>query len=298
MPVGIIINPISGSSGHNKEDVARERRARAERGARDAGVDVEIVFTRARGHAGSLAAAFAERDMDVVAWGGDGTVNEAAGPLIGGPRAIGIVPSGSGDGLARGLGLPLTPAEALPVALAARAQAIDIGLIGQRHFLNIAGIGFDAAVATRFNARRIRGWRGYIESVLSLVWSYEAQRYSVSLDERPIADGNLFLIGFANARMYGNGLVLAPDASPCDGRFDVVMVGGGRPIAQLWRARRLVLFCRRPARGVHRAYAKTARVSGERLLCHVDGEAFSATGGIDVRIQPAALRVKGFTPRP
>jgi diacylglycerol kinase (ATP) len=149
-PIGIIINPMSGGGGRH-DDAGRMRRARAERGARDAGIAVEIALTAARGHAALLAADFAARGMDVIAWGGDGTVNEAAGPLIGGTIAIGIVPSGSGDGLARGLGLPLDPAKALAAALTKPAHPIDVGYLADRHFLNIAGIGFDAAVGTRFN---------------------------------------------------------------------------------------------------------------------------------------------------
>jgi diacylglycerol kinase (ATP) len=297
MPIGIIINPISGAGGRHA-DAARERRARAEHGALALGADVEIAMTSARGHAAELAAGFAARGMDVVAWGGDGTVNEAAGPLIGGPQAIGIVPSGSGDGLARGLGLSLDPSEALVFALGEHARAIDVGIIANRHFLNIAGIGFDAAIATRFNQQGQRGLMGYMRAGLPLIWSYRAPRYRFSLDDGPSVDGARLLIGFANAPTYGNGLVLDADADACDGWLDVVVADAGPWWRQLWRARRLSIGLRKPAEGVHRARARTARVSGERLVCHVDGETFETSGEIEVRIRPGALRVKGLNRPP
>src|SRR6185436_3483978 len=137
-----------------------------------AGVDGEVLLTRARGHGAEIAAGLAGRVERVVAWGGDGTINEIAGPLIQSSSALGIVPAGSGDGLARGLGLRRDTETALRTALSAPAMAIDVGFLGGRHFLNIAGVGFDADVARTFNQRAKRGGLGYASVSLKRVWSY------------------------------------------------------------------------------------------------------------------------------
>jgi YegS/Rv2252/BmrU family lipid kinase len=290
MPIGIIINPISGAGGR-RATAGPTRRRLAERGARAAGVHVEIALTEHRGHAAALAAGFVARGMDVVVWGGDGTVNEAAGPLIGTQTTLGIVPSGSGDGLARSLEVPLATDDALQVALTGRASAIDVGYLGDRHFLNIGGIGFDAVIAARFNQLATRGVSGYITSGLRLVWSYAAARYQVELGDTAF-EGEKFLIGFANGREYGNGIVLAPDAIASDGWLDVVIVDGGSPLRQLWRARRLAVGRRRPAEGLLRTRVQRARVSGDRMVCHVDGETFEASGELAIRIAARALRIR------
>ena len=292
MAVGIVINPISGATGRRPGEAAR-RRARAAEWAARAGVEVEVVLTDARGHGASLAREFVGRGWDVVAWGGDGTVNEVAGALIGTSSALGVVPSGSGDGLARSIGLPLETDEALQSALSGSAGAIDVGYLGDRHFLNIAGIGFDAAVGVRFNREGTRGVLGYARHGLTLVWSYAPERYRLTFDGR-IVTGEKFLIGFANGREYGNHLVLAPDADAQDGWLDVVVVDGGSPLRELWRARRLGFRSRQPAEGVHRTRVRIASVSGERLVCHVDGETFETSGELQVRIEPGALRVRGL----
>lgn len=254
---------------------------------------IEVAITTGRGHGAELARAAVARGADrVIAWGGDGTVNEIAGPLIGSRTVFGIVPSGSGDGFARGVGLSRDPERAVTAALTAPARALDVGWLSGRHFLNIAGIGFDAVIAAGFNHRRTRGLVGYVTGGLSLVWSYKADTYELRLDDQP-SEGTRFLIAFANGRQYGNGIVLAPDADFADGVLDAVIVHDGSPLMQLWRARRIGFRPRRPAHGIVRARIQTASVTGDRLQCHVDGETFEATGRIDVRLQPGGLLVAG-----
>src|SRR5262245_56752694 len=143
----VIINPISGARGH-RVGSSEARRTIAERVARAHGRAIDVAITTGRGHGAELARAAVARGADrVIAWGGDGTVNEIAGPLIGSRTAFGIVPSGSGDGFARGVGLSRDPERAVAAALTAPARALDVGWLAGRHFLNIAGIGFDAVIA-------------------------------------------------------------------------------------------------------------------------------------------------------
>ena len=292
MHVGVIVNPFSG--GPRAPLPSGAARLAAVRAMADRTAEaIEVAATNGHGHAAELAREFVARGSSrVVVCGGDGTVNEAAGPLIGTGVALGIVPSGSGDGLARGLGLRRPVDEAFAAAVRQPARAIDVGFLGDRHFLNIAGVGFDAAVADVFNRRSKRGHAGYLRDSLLGVWSYKPLKYDVKVGNERF-EGPRFVVAFANCREYGNGLILAPDADPGDGQLEMIMVAGGSAIQQFWRARRLSWRRLAPAEGVRRSRITSASVSGERLQCHVDGQPFETTGRLDVRIQPGGILIAG-----
>jgi diacylglycerol kinase (ATP) len=292
MRAAIIINPRSGlKKTHHTADGTRLERAK--RWVESAGVRADIELTTRSGHAEELAAKAVADGIDrIVAWGGDGTVNEVAGALFGTVAALGIVPGGSGDGLARSLGLPRDAEEAMRIALTGKSKPIDVGWLAGRHFLNIAGIGFDAEVAHRFSKRQSRGTRGYLVESLGLVWSYVCPTYRIKLTAGSQEfSGPHFVVAFANGREYGSGLVIAPEADPSDGLFDMVLVTGGGPLRQLWRSRRLAFRRMSPAEGVWRDRVKGASIEGEHLCCHVDGEPFEAQGLVELRLEPAALKV-------
>jgi diacylglycerol kinase (ATP) len=257
-------------------------------------IDLETVVTTAPGHAIELARGFVARRFDVViAWGGDGTANEVAGPLIGTTTALGIVAEGSGDGFARGLGLPREADAALTAATDRPGVPVDVGHFGNRHFLNVAGVGFDGEVAHAFHAEGTRrGGLSYVRHGLQLAWSYRGQPYSLTLDGRH-SDETLYLLAFANGREYGNGAILAPDADVSDGWLNVILLEKGPLWRQLWRARRIKFAVHRPAQGIRRFRVQSARVEARHLRCQVDGEPFDAAGAVDVRIAPGALRVAG-----
>jgi len=293
MRAAIIINPVSGR--HGVGTTAGRRRAELARRVLDRrGIDGDVALTEGPGHAHELAGAFLSKQIErIVAWGGDGTINEVAGALVGTTTTLGIVPAGSGDGVAGSLRLSLATEPALEVALSGRVGAIDVGFLGSRHFLNIGGIGFDAAVGRAFNMRRTRGGLGYLTGGLSMAWSYQCVPYRLRLDDQEWS-GERFLVVFANGREYGNHIPIAPDADPSDGWLDVVAVDRGPFLRQLWRARRLIVGRRKPAEGVYRTRVRTASVSGDVLMCHVDGEAFETSGMLEVRIQPKAIQIAGF----
>jgi diacylglycerol kinase family enzyme len=292
--IGVIVNPKSGRArGIDRVALAASLAAASRE-------PIEIAPTRRAGHAPELVRDFVRRGASrIVAWGGDGTVNEVAGAILGTGAIFGIVPAGSGDGLARGLGLPREAAKAFNVATTAAPTAIDVGFLGGRHFLNIAGVGFDAYVGHAFNAAGAHGPRGglrYAQHGLSALLRYEHERYQIDLPGLR-RDGTHFLIAFANAPEYGNGVVIAPDADPTDGWLEALVVESGSPVRQLWRARRLVFGQRRPAQGVHRLRVKEGTIAAERLICHVDGETFEAQTEVRVSVKSAALLVAGVRRR-
>jgi len=292
MRTALIVNPVSGL-GTTATTASTARIELAYRLAKSSGVSIDVATTERSGHAAELAAEYVARGYGrVIAWGGDGTINETAGPLIGTGVVLGIVPSGSGDGFARGLGLPRDPARAFKVAAEQPGRPLDVGFLGGRHFLNIGGLGFDAAVAAVFDNRPKRGKAGYLVETLRGVWGYTSCVYRLESDAHSV-DGPCFLMAFANCRQYGSGIVIAPEADPADGLLDLIVVEGGAPWRQFWRARRLSFRRMAPAEGVTRGRITSARVTGERLLAHVDGQTFETSGEIDVRIQAGAIRIAG-----
>jgi YegS/Rv2252/BmrU family lipid kinase len=286
MRVGVIINPISGRrAGSHRAVLARRLLDRMH-------VDAEVLETTARGDAARFARDFVARDFDrIVAWGGDGTINETAGPLAATRAILGVVPSGSGDGLAGSLGLPRTPEQALAAAIERPARAIDLGWLGDRHFLNIGGIGFDAAIAHAFNARSRRGGLGYLTNGLSLACTYGARPYELQIGDEPARKTDVWLMSFANGSQYGNGVIIAADADPSDGWLNAVIVAPGSTLRQFWRARRLLVGRLRPAEGVLRTRLQRATITGTDFHCHVDGETFMASGTITVRVEHGAMKV-------
>jgi diacylglycerol kinase (ATP) len=294
-PIVVIINPLSGPGRRDAAARGRDRSALARRVLDETGRAGRIEVTSHGGHARAIAAAAAAEGVAlVVAWGGDGTVNEVAGPLISTRTALGIVSAGSGNGFAHSVGLPRTPGAALTTALTAPTTAVDVGMMGHRHFLNVAGVGFDAAVAIRYDKRPTRGTATYAVESLTGVWSYRCENYEVRAGDQ-VFEGPLFLVAFANGREYGSGLVMAPNASVTDGQLDMVVVSGGGPLQQFWRARRLMVRKMAPARGLWRGQITNASIRGERLICHVDGETFEASGDLNVVVVPGALMVAGVS---
>jgi len=259
------------------------------------GAEGTVRLTEGPGHALELArAAVAARVAVVCAWGGDGTVNEVARAVAGTGTALGVVPAGSGNGLARELGIPWGPVAALGVALGRRERVIDVGDIEGRLFVNLAGIGLDAHVALRFNARRSgrRGLWPYLAIGARELLRYRAREYAIRVGEKTWRERALVVV-CANARQYGGGAVVAPTARPDDGHLDLVVVAERRPFVALRDALHLFRGTLDRAPGVCTARVTTVEIAGpEPILFHVDGEAVAGGPVVTVRIRPAVLRVR------
>jgi diacylglycerol kinase (ATP) len=291
MTPALIVNPAAGAVRESRS--AREALAR--RALDEAGVSAEVFVTERPGHAHELARDLVRDARDlVIAWGGDGTVNEVASALVGSMTALGIVPSGSGNGLARELGLPRRPAAAIRAAAEGRTRRIDAGELGGRLFFNIAGVGFDAEVALRFNQRpgRRRGLWPYVAFVFDELRRYRPSRYTVALDDETF-ESEAFAIILANSPQYGNAIRVAPDATLDDGLLDVLLVDHRSIPRHLWRARHLLLGTIGRAEGIVRRKVRGGSIVADRLMaCHADGEAFTMEGRVDFRIHPGAVRLR------
>ena len=292
--VHAIINPISGAGAD--PNAARHRIAMIEQAAARRGIVATIAVTERSGHASHLARAAVEANCEsLIVWGGDGTVNEAGSALIGTATILGLVPAGSGNGLAAALGVSRDAVTALADAFDAPAHRIDAGVMAGRPFFNIAGIGFDARVAALFN-RRGRGARGgwpYIVIGVREGYKYASVEYALTLDA-VASRSKALLIAFANGREYGIGARIAPGARLDDGVLDAIVVEDpGSFVTRFWHARHLATGTpdRAPTVTLRRITSAVIETDGE-MEFHVDGEPGVARDRIEVSIVPGALSVR------
>jgi YegS/Rv2252/BmrU family lipid kinase len=291
MEVAVVINPVSGRGG---ADLGRSRAELAAAALDRAGVDGGVFVTERAGHAFDLARAAVGRGASrVIAWGGDGTLNEVGRALLFSPCALGVVPAGSGNGLARALGVPRTSAAALDHALAAPIARIDAGEIAGHVFLNIAGLGFDAHVAHAFSRRGgARGLQRYVRVVSRELFWYTPARYRVHIDGE-MREHRAFLLSIANGPQWGNGARIAPGARLDDGLLDVVIAETATPLGLALRIPRLFTGTISRAPGVlTKRVASFTVTTDEPATLHVDGEpVVCGTGALHVRVLNGALRV-------
>ena len=293
MRITAIINPVSGAG---LDRSAADRRVTLLRDTLTRfGLSASIHVTERSGHARELAKAAAAEAADLaLVWGGDGTVNEAGSALIHSTTALGLVPAGSGNGLAAGLCVPWEPEAAIKKAIESPVRAIDVGLLDDRPFFNVAGIGFDAHIAALFN-RRGRGSRGRWPYLLIGVREgcrYCGREYRLRLDDQEHRSKAL-LLAFANGREYGSGACIAPGAKLDDGLLEAAIVEDRSIIARFWHTRYLAMgaFDRTPRVQLRPVRQATVETDGP-IEFHVDGEPGVTEGRVDVRILPGALRVK------
>lgn len=293
MRVVLIVNPVSGRHGANIERVAR-RVVDGTRLLERLGVAADVRMTERPSHATEFAASAVASGVDrVIAWGGDGTINEVAVALVGTGVALGIVPAGSGNGLARELRVPLQPMRALEAAVTCSARQVDVGDLDGHLFLNVAGAGFDARVAHAFNAERTGhlGLRDYTRITVRELRNYRAEPCRIIVDDE-IIERRPLLIAIANSAQYGNGARIAPDARIDDGLLDVVVVESRSLVRDLWRARRMFTgtMSRDPWTTVRRA--ATLRIESDTpRMAHVDGQPFELHPTAVATVRPKALRV-------
>ena len=251
-----------------------------------------IIFTREAGEATALARLSVERGVQrVVAVGGDGTINEVAQALVGTNTALGIIPAGSGNGLARHLHIPQDTRKALHIALHASPQLIDTAVVNDIPYFCSCGVGFDALISWKFAQRDKRGFNTYVDEVLKNIQTYKPESYTLKIDGKTI-ERNAFIIAINNASQYGNNAFIAPQASCSDGLLDVTIV---LPFQiQDLPALALQLFNKTLAQN-HRVEiyrARSIQISRQKESpIHIDGEARIMPDIINCEILPDSLLV-------
>lgn len=281
-----IVNPISGF-GH-KGQVGKGIEAQLDHTR----FSYEILYTEEKGHAVVLARKAAKEGVSIVAAvGGDGTVNEVGQGLVGTGCALAIIPSGSGNGLARHLRVPLNLPGAMKVINRAKRMRIDTVTLNGSLFLNMAGIGFDAHVARKFERSGRRGFFSYLRIVISSYRSYKPKKYSITVDGTRIRRKAL-MISFANSSQFGNKTTIAPHASVNDGYVEVCIMKK-LPFWKVILMSPLVFLGKTdkmPSLEIVRAREVTVKRKKGRYL-HLDGDPEKGKKLVSVVVQPLSLQV-------
>ncbi len=243
-------------------------------------------------HATELARAAAEAGaVAVVAVGGDGTVNEVGAGILHTKTALGIIPFGSGNGLARHLGIPVNTKAALQLLNALNYTIIDGALANGRPFFCTAGLGFDAHIGKLFAGRKQRGFGSYVRLTLKEFSGYAAQSYTIEVDDQQL-QRECFVVTLANAGQYGNNAYISPEADIQDGLLDLCLMRPFPPIMALPMGIRLF------QRNIHQSpYVEILRGQHIKIKCtskysmHLDGEFLEAEGVLEVKVLPQCLKV-------
>jgi len=288
--IAFIINPISGS-----KHVQQIKRSLPDSIAQTLQPELwspVVVQTEYAGHATELAKHYSEAGYDaVVAVGGDGTVNEVARALRDTSTAMGILPMGSGNGLARHLGIPMDTHKALDLLNQCEPVRIDYGLANGHLFVCTCGAGFDAIVADCFAKSGKRGFMTYLQTIFHLIFTYRPQTYRLTVDGSE-KTCKAFLITFANANQWGNAALIAPHASLQDGLMDIMIMSSNA----LWDG--LLLAIRLFAGTIDKSPLMQTLRAGELLLrresaapFHIDGDPTAMDRDIHIHIVKSGLSV-------
>lgn len=283
----LIVNPISGRSFIKNRIVSRiisyiDR----------AKYDVTIRFTSYAGHATEIAAEAVEKGVHiVVAVGGDGTINEVAKSLVNTPTILGIVPCGSGNGLARHLHIPMSVRKAVGVINAGTIETIDSMMVNGRPCFCTAGIGYDAQVSAEFAKEKRRGLMTYVIKAIEGWFKYKPQEYIIKTDALTLRR-TAFAITCANANQWGNDFHVAPRASLKDGLIDVTIIHPIKFINALSMPFQILGYSFDKNPSVE--YIKTSKLTIDKLdigVAHIDGDPVVLNEPLDFHIDRNSLKV-------
>ena len=255
--------------------------------------DWHIFQTMYAGHASEIASDFAEKGFGkIIAVGGDGTVNEVARALLHTKVAMGIIPSGSGNGLARHLGIPQNLNKAISIIEKGRSIEMDAGVVNNSHyFFCTAGVGFDAQVGKLFAAAQRRGVLTYLKTILEEYFTYKPQFYRIDVDGRCL-ELKALLITMANASQWGNNAVIAPHANTTDGLLDITIMYPFNPIEAA--AVGLALITNNIEVTGHTEFIKGSNIRIERMnpgVVHCDGEPVEMSSTLEIKVLHKALTI-------
>ncbi|MBT9392396.1 diacylglycerol kinase family lipid kinase [Hymenobacter sp. NST-14] len=283
-----VLNPISGDI----DKAALQTTIRqycAERGR-----TASFFFTTGEQDLARLRAQVAAHPPDAVfAAGGDGTVSLVAEALSGTACPLGILPLGSGNGLAKDLGIPLVPEQALRLSWEHQIRRLDTLRVGGRFAAHLADMGFNARVVSRFNAGKVRGPAAYVRIATQEYAAYEPATYHIETD-RETWTGPAFMLTMANANTFGSNVVINPDSKLDDGQFEICLIAPFPNAAAPGLLFRLYTSTFDASDYTHRLRCHWARIKvagADQVLVQLDGEPCYLPAPVAVEIRPGTLRV-------
>ncbi len=281
-----IINPVSGAKKKNtiKQIIDNE--------IDNNKFDLSIKHTEYQGHGKEIAEWAVQNKFDVVvAVGGDGTINEISSSLINTDTIFGIIPKGSGNGLARFLNIPMNTRKAVQLINKMNVFKMDTIRLNNFYYVNMAGIGFDAHIAHLFANYGKRGLKSYIELIFKEFKTYKSMRYRLLIDGKPI-EKTAFLVSFANSSQFGNEAHIAPLAEINDGLIDVCILHH----FPKYKAIAIVsqLYTKRLIKSKYYDVYKAKQlqlISDTELKGHIDGDPVNFGKELNIKILPKSLTV-------
>ncbi|MDB5013512.1 MAG: diacylglycerol kinase family lipid kinase [Daejeonella sp.] len=284
--IQFIINPISGGKSKINFPVLADKYLDTNK------FHSTYVFTERIGHASELAITAVNNGIEIiVAVGGDGTINEVASSLVGTNSIMGIIPCGSGNGLARSLGIPLNEKKALVKLNNLNTEQIDSGSVNGKKFFNIAGVGFDAHISAMFAQSITRGLRGYVKTTFQELSNYQSQHYRVYIDGI-LYEREAFMISIANSSQFGNNAHISPFASLKDGLLDVCIIKPFPMYSFPLMGIQMFNKTAHKSKFVEIIKGKEIKIIRESAApVHLDGEPENMASELHVTIKPLSLTV-------
>lgn len=286
-----IINPIAGTN--QKHKISKKINTIIDRQK----YDYDMVFTEYSGHAFELAQqAVAQGNYMVVAVGGDGTVNEVANALINTPVVLGIVPSGSGNGLAVKLNIPTQTTKALQIINQHQYIGIDAGKINNKYFFSNAGLGFEGVAAHFFDQLNFRGFVAYAYTLLANIFSYHCLTYSITYSNKygtkHTISTNAFLVNCGNSGLYGYGIEMTPQSKITDGLLEMAIVPKFKWWQSFWILINFALGRLHQTKLMRIEQITDVHIKANKsVLVQIDGDYFGEFISINMRVLPSVLQV-------
>ncbi len=281
-----IVNPFAGIRSKESFPILVERLLNRQ------SFEYEIIYTERAGHAIELSKqAIANGRHMVVAVGGDGTINEVSRSLINSSTALGIIPSGSGNGLARHLKIPISAEKAIQCINEHHLMNIDTVKLNSESFVSIAGVGFDALIADCFSRSKYRGFRSYFTIVVKQYLGYKPGTYRLYFEDKKLETRALF-ISFANSGQFGYNTVISPEAKINDGMVDVCITQKP-PLGAIPRIIRYVFTNQiHKSRYINILQANKLKVEFEKHgIINLDGEPINIQSPLTIEVNPLSLQV-------
>ncbi len=285
--IAFIINPISGKGKHKNILELIDRYLDAKK------FDFQILKSEYAGHMGSLAIESIAKGFEIIiVIGGDGSINEVFPNLLRSDIIFGIIPTGSGNGLARFLDIPLKPKKAIQLINQLPVQKIDTAEINGHPFISVAGVGFDAHVADIFSGNKKRGFRSYMKIIFKTYFSYKEKKYVINSNGDEIKEVQAMMICFANSNQFGNNVIISPKAKMNDGLIDICVVNK-LPFWKIPFSMFLVFTSRVEKSNYYRRYqAKSFRLkSDKKQVVNIDGEPIRMDAEIELNIIPSSINI-------
>ncbi|MDY0217245.1 MAG: diacylglycerol kinase family lipid kinase [Bacteroidales bacterium] len=283
-----IINPKSGTGKHAKVRMAIEKYIDSTK------YDFEIMETEYKGHAKEIAKqAVKDKIYMIVSVGGDGTLNEISKALAHTDVILGIIPAGSGNGLAHHLKISTNPRKAIDVINNGKIAEIDTVLLNESRFVSIAGVGFDAFVAWHYDKSEKRGFYPYFKLAFKNFFTYKPKKYIIHINNETI-ERRAFFITFANSSQWGYNTKIAPTASLKDGKIDVCIFKTPSVVKALLLVPKLFAGKINHSSNMETIQCDCCQVyrsSNKKMHIHIDGEKKKRKQTVTLRLEPKSLKI-------